>query len=260
MAQPGYVWDGAEWENFTGPSQETMPAGTIAMWLKATPPTGWLLCNGQEYGTSTYPDLYANLGNAYEIGNQGPGISRVPNMMDKFVIGAVSKDKVAKQDAYQSNSLSTQQHTFVSAITLATGNTAHNHNFASFNNDHTHNTNTPTTNGDGAHNHPMNAHNPNAEGGGNVSRTAGGAGSSFSAHSHNANAPSTNGGGGHNHSLNAVSTNTANTVSHAHSTNFSTLNTHNHTVENDPVQSAAPTTTVLPPYQAVHYIIKATNG
>lgn len=259
MAKPGYVWSGTEWENFTGPSQETMPAGTIAMWVTSTPPTGWLLCNGQAYSTSTYPDLYANLGNAYEIGNQGPGISCVPNMMDKFVIGSVSKDKVTQQAAYQSNSLSSQLHTFVSNISVATGNTAHNHNLAAFNNDHAHNTNTPTTNGDGAHNHPMNAHNPNASNE-SISRTAGGASATFVGHSHNANAPSTNGGGEHNHSLNAVSTNTANTVSHAHSTNFSTLNTHNHTVTNVPVQSAAPTTTVIPSYRAIHYIIKATNG
>jgi microcystin-dependent protein len=259
MAQPGYVWSGTEWENATGPGSETMPAGTIAMWVKATPPTGWLMCDGAEYNKTTYAQLFANVGNAYELGTETSGNSRVPNMQDRFVRGAVVKDKVTQQDAYQTNSLSSQQHTFVSDISVATANTAHNHNFTYVNNDHTHNTNTPNTNNDGAHNHPMNAHNPNAEGGGNTSRTAGGAGSSFSAHSHGANAPSTNGGGEHNHSLNAVSTNTANVVGHDHTTNFSTLNTHNHTVTNNPVQSAVPTTTVIPPYRAVHYIIKATN-
>jgi microcystin-dependent protein len=260
MAKPGYVWSGTEWENFSGPSSETLPAGTIAMWVKATPPTGWLICNGAEYDKTFYGDLFANVGNTYALGNEAIGNSRLPNMQDRFVIGAVAKDKVTVQDAYQTNSLSGQTHTFVSTISIGTGNTAHNHNLAAFNNDHAHNTNTPTTTGGGDHNHPMNAHNPNAEGGGNVSRTAGGPGSSFSAHSHNANAPSTNGGGAHNHALNAVSTNNANVTSHAHSTNFSTLNTHNHTVTNNPVTSAVPTSTVIPPYRAIHYIIKATNA
>jgi microcystin-dependent protein len=259
MAQPGYVWSGTEWENSTGPGPETMPAGTIAMWVKATAPTGWLMCDGSQYDKTIYAQLFANVGNAYELGTETAGNSRVPNMADRFVIGSVSKDKVTQQAAYQSNSLSSQQHTFVSDISVATANTAHNHSLAAFNNDHAHNTNTPNTNGDGAHNHPMNAHNPNASNE-SISRTAGGAAATFVGHSHNANAPSTNGGGEHNHSLNAVSTNTANVTSHGHNTNTSTLNTHNHTVTNNPVQSPVPTVTVLPPYRAVYYIIKATNG
>ena len=260
MAKPGYVWSGSEWENFSGPSAETLPAGTIAMWVKATPPTGWLICNGAQYPIATYPQLFANVGNAYELGTETSGNSRLPNMVDRFVIGSESKDKVNQQSAYQTNSINAQQHTFVSTIAIGTGNTAHNHSLASFNNDHAHNTNAPTTNGDGAHNHPMNVHNPNAEGGGNVSRTAGGAGSSFSAHSHNANAPSTNGGGEHNHSLNGVSTNTANVTSHGHVTTDSSFNTHNHTITNNPVTSAVPTSTVIPAYRAIHYIIKVTNA
>jgi len=260
MAKAGYVWSGSAWENFTGPSPETLPAGTIAMWVKATPPTGWFICDGAQYNKTTYAQLFTNVGDAYELGTETAGNSRLPNMVDRFVIGSDIKNKVTKQIAYQTNSISTQLHTFVSSIAIGTGNTSHNHSLASFNNDHAHNTNTPTTNNDGAHNHPMNAHNPNAEGGGNVSRTAGGAGSSFSAHSHNANAPSTNGGGEHNHSLNAVSTNNANVASHAHNTNDSTFNTHNHTITNNPVLTAVPTTTVIPPYRAIYFIIKATNA
>ena len=260
MAKPGYVWSGTEWENFTGPSPETLPAGTIAMWVKATPPTGWLLCNGAEYNKTTYAQLFTNVGNAYELGTETAGNSRLPNMVDKFVMGSDIKDKVTQQIAYQTNSINAQQHTFVSTISIGTGNTAHNHSLAAFNNDHAHNTDTPTTNNDGAHNHPMNAHNPNAESAGSIGRTQGGPTSTFPAHSHNANAPSTNGGGEHNHSLNAVSTNNANTVSHAHNTTFSSLNTHTHTVTNNPVLSAVPTATVIPAYRAIHFIIKATNG
>ena len=260
MAKAGYVWSGTEWENATGPSPETLPAGTIAMWVKATPPTGWFICDGTEYNKTTYAQLFSNVGDAYELGTETAGNSRLPNMVDRFVIGSDIKDKVTQQIAYQTNSVSTQQHTFVSTIAIGTGNTAHNHSLASFNNDHTHNTNAPSTNNDGAHNHPMNAHNPNADPGTNVARTVGSVATTFSGHSHNANAPSTNGGGEHNHGLNGVSTNTANVTSHAHNTSDSTLNTHTHAVTNNPVQSAVPTSTVIPAYRAIYFIIKATNG
>jgi microcystin-dependent protein len=259
MAKPGYVWSGTEWENTTGPSPETMPAGTIAMWVKATAPTGWLLCNGAEYNKTTYAQLFTNVGDAYELGTETAGYSRVPNMQDRFVIGSDVKDKVTKQIAYQTNSLSSQLHTFVSTITIGTGNSAHNHNLASFNNDHAHNTNSPSTNSDGAHNHSMNAQ---ATGGdsGAITRAAGGFFRPNVGHTHGGNTPSTNGGGGHNHGLNGVSTNNANVVSHAHSTTDSTLNTHSHTITNNPVLTAVPTSTVIPAYRAIYFIIKATNG
>ncbi len=260
MAQPGYVWSGTEWENTTGPSPETLPAGTIAMWVKATPPTGWLLCNGAEYNKTTYPQLFTNVGNAYELGTETAGNSRVPNMQDRFVIGSDVKDKVDKQIAYQTNSLSSQLHTFVSTIAIGTGNTAHNHSLASFNNDHAHNTNAPTTNGGGDHNHTMNAQGFGAGTGGEISRAAGGFQRPNNSHSHGGNTPSTNGGGAHNHQLGGVSTNNANVVSHAHNTTDSTSNTHNHTITNNPVSTAVPTSTVIPAYRAIYYIIKATNG
>lgn len=260
MAKAGYVWSGSAWENVTGPSPETLPAGTIAMWVKATPPTGWFICDGAQYNKTTYAELFSNVGNAYELGTETAGNSRLPNMVDRFVIGSDIKDKVTQQIAYQTNSVSTQQHTFVSTIAIGTGNSAHNHSLASFNNDHAHNTNAPTTNGDGAHNHPMNAANPNATGATTVARLIGNAGTSNQGHSHAGNAPSTNGGGGHNHTINAVSTNNASVTSHAHNTTDSTLNTHTHAVTNNPVVTAVPTSTVIPAYRAIYFIIKATNG
>ena len=260
MAQAAYAWSGTEWENITGPSPETLPAGTIAMWVKATPPTGWFICDGAQYNKTTYAELFANVGNAYELGTEGVGNSRLPNMVDKFIIGSDVKNKVTKEIAYQTNSVSSQQHTFVSTIAIGTGNTAHNHSLASFNNDHAHNTNAPSTNGDGAHNHTMNAQGIGADGSGTITRAAGGFQRPNAGHSHGGNTPSTNGGGNHNHGLNAISTNNANVASHAHSTTDSTLNTHNHTLTNNPVLTAVPTSTVIPPYRAIYFIIKATNG
>jgi len=260
MAQAGYVWSGTEWENFTGPSPETLPAGTIAMWVKATAPTGWFICDGAQYNKTTYAQLFTNVGDAYELGTETAGNSRLPNMVDKFVIGSDLKNKVTKQIAYQTNSLSSQQHTFVSSIAIGTGNTAHNHSLASFNNDHAHNTNTPATNGGGDHNHVINAQGTGAGTGGEISRAAGGFQRPNNTHSHGGNTPSTNGGGAHNHGLNAISTNNSNVPSHAHNTTDSSLNTHSHTITNNPVLTAVPTSTVIPAYRAIYFIIKATNG
>lgn len=263
MAKPGFVWSGTEWENFTGPSPETLPAGTIAMWVKATPPSGWFICNGAEYNKTTYAELFNNVGDAYELGTETLGNSRLPDMRARFIIGSENPYKVLKQKAYEFNSSSgsgIHQHTFVSTISLATGNSAHSHNLTNTNHDHTHNTNAPNTNNDGAHNHPMNSHSAGNNATAGTNRTSGGPNVSV-VHSHGGNAPSTNGGGEHNHSLNGVSTNTANVVNHGHITNYSSLNTHDHTVTNSPVLSGSSSsgTHHTPPYLSIFYIIKATN-
>ena len=39
-----------------------VPVGTIQMWATATPPTGWIICNGATFSSSTYPDLATVLG------------------------------------------------------------------------------------------------------------------------------------------------------------------------------------------------------
>lgn len=39
-----------------------MPVGTVAMWLTATPPTDWLICDGSSFSSGTYPALNTLLG------------------------------------------------------------------------------------------------------------------------------------------------------------------------------------------------------
>ncbi|MEL6986846.1 MAG: FG-GAP-like repeat-containing protein [Bacteroidota bacterium] len=39
-----------------------VPIGTIQMWPTSTPPSGWLICDGSTFNTSTYSDLNAVLG------------------------------------------------------------------------------------------------------------------------------------------------------------------------------------------------------
>ena len=53
--------------------QSALPIGSIVMFASSTPPTGWLLCNGQ--ATTGYAELAAIVG------------ANVPDLRDRFVIG-----------------------------------------------------------------------------------------------------------------------------------------------------------------------------
>ncbi|MEM6298426.1 MAG: tail fiber protein, partial [Bacteroidota bacterium] len=52
------------------------PVGTIQMWPTSTPPAGWLICNGNSFSSSTYPDLAAVLGS-----------TTLPNFSGRFPLG-----------------------------------------------------------------------------------------------------------------------------------------------------------------------------
>lgn len=60
----------ASWANNSG-----VPVGTIMMWATSTPPTGWVICNGQSI--TAYPQLVAILGS-----------NNAPNLEDRFPYGA----------------------------------------------------------------------------------------------------------------------------------------------------------------------------
>lgn len=53
------------------------PIGSIVMWATATPPTGWLICNGSTFTAATYPALNTLLG-----GNT------LPDLRDRVPVGA----------------------------------------------------------------------------------------------------------------------------------------------------------------------------
>ncbi len=48
-------------------SQQTrkIPAGLVSIWPSNTIPSGWLLCDGTGYATSTYPALFAAISTTY---------------------------------------------------------------------------------------------------------------------------------------------------------------------------------------------------
>jgi microcystin-dependent protein len=65
------------------------PIGSIVIWPTATAPAGWLLCNGMNYNTTTYPALYAVIGYTYgRFPDLPTDLFLVPNLMGKFPLGA----------------------------------------------------------------------------------------------------------------------------------------------------------------------------
>jgi microcystin-dependent protein len=57
-----------------------MPTGSVAMWMTATAPTGWLFLDGSTISQSTYPALAAVFGVA-------SGTFALPDMRDRFAAG-----------------------------------------------------------------------------------------------------------------------------------------------------------------------------
>jgi hypothetical protein len=75
--------NGTVWTSATPPIQT--PTGALLMWPTATAPTGWLLCDGSSYSTTTYASLFAVL--AYVYGGSGANFN-VPDFRDRMPIGA----------------------------------------------------------------------------------------------------------------------------------------------------------------------------
>ncbi len=101
------------------------PVGSIMIWAGSSAPTGWLLCDGTAYSTTTYAALYAIVGTTY---GSGSGIFLVPNLKGKIPVGLNSADASfdargeiggEKTHAIATAELPSHNHTF-------TG-TAHNH-------------------------------------------------------------------------------------------------------------------------------------
>jgi microcystin-dependent protein len=74
-----YDFDGA---NLTG--IEGIPTGTITPWSQATPPSGFLECDGAAVSQSTYAALFAIIGTTY--GDPGGGNFNLPDLTDKVAV------------------------------------------------------------------------------------------------------------------------------------------------------------------------------
>jgi microcystin-dependent protein len=61
------------------------PVGSVTAYALATPPAGWLLCDGTVHNISSYPALGAGLGSTY--GGNGTTTFAVPNLKGRIPVG-----------------------------------------------------------------------------------------------------------------------------------------------------------------------------
>ena len=62
------------------------PVGTVLPFAAASPPAGYLLCNGQSVSRTTYSKLFSVIGVTYGADNNST--FKVPDLRDRFIVGA----------------------------------------------------------------------------------------------------------------------------------------------------------------------------
>lgn len=67
-------------------SNRQAPVGAWMGWFTATPPTGWLICDGSAVSRTTYADLFAVLGTTYGVGD-GSTTFNLPDLRQRFPLG-----------------------------------------------------------------------------------------------------------------------------------------------------------------------------
>jgi microcystin-dependent protein len=95
--------------------------GSMLMWPTATPPAGFLLCNGQTASRATYAALFAIVGTLFGVGD-GSTTFTLPNYTDRMPIGAGS--------LYSANSLGGSKDATLPTHTHTATDSGHFHNQA----------------------------------------------------------------------------------------------------------------------------------
>lgn len=94
-----------------------MPAGAVILWGGSTAaPAGYLLCNGAAVSRATYAGLFAAIGVIHGAGD-GSTTFNLPNLLDRFVVGAGNSYGVAGQggSAVQTTSVTVAAHVLTAA-------------------------------------------------------------------------------------------------------------------------------------------------
>ncbi len=75
----------------TPPANIARMPGEITMWPAASPPTGWLLCDGASVSRTAYAALFAAVGTVYGAGD-GSATFNLPNLKGRVPVGCNSAD------------------------------------------------------------------------------------------------------------------------------------------------------------------------
>ena len=73
------------------PSGDTLPIGAITEFAGATPPSGWLICDGRAISRTTYSELFGVIGTTYGSGD-GSTTFNIPDYTGKVGVGLNSND------------------------------------------------------------------------------------------------------------------------------------------------------------------------
>ncbi len=66
---------------------QAAPAGSVKEYAGSSAPSGWLLCDGNEYDPGAEANLFAIIGTTYNTGAETPGWFRVPDMRGRVPVG-----------------------------------------------------------------------------------------------------------------------------------------------------------------------------
>ncbi|QDE92720.1 hypothetical protein BHS06_29145 [Myxococcus xanthus] len=84
-----------------------IPVGAILPFGGSSAPAGWLLCDGREVATSSYPELQAVLGSAF--GSAASGKFRLPNLKKRVPVGVDTGYARGAAGGAETHTLTTQQ-------------------------------------------------------------------------------------------------------------------------------------------------------
>jgi microcystin-dependent protein len=98
-----------------------MPAGSISIWASDTPPTDWLICDGQAVSRTAYPVLFTTIGTTYGAGN-GTTTFNLPDLKGRVPLG---KDVAQTEFNVLGETGGSKTHTLLAA---ESGVPAHTHN------------------------------------------------------------------------------------------------------------------------------------
>lgn len=190
--------------------------GEIKMWPVATPPTGYLVCDGSQVSRTTYAALFALVGTAFGAGD-GSTTFNLPNYTNRMAIGAGGLYGVAATGGSKDAIAVAHTHSF--SATTGTESAGHTHS--------------GTTDSAGTHSHAATAGSFSITS--NASFSYGGVGSSLGTAATTADA------GAHTHAFTTGGV----SANHTHSVSGTTGST-----------GSSGTDANLPPYLAIFFIIK----
>ena len=66
---------------------KSLPVGIVEAFATPVPPTGWIVCNGQELRIDDYRELYNAIGNVFNDEHTPEGFFCVPDLQGRFIRG-----------------------------------------------------------------------------------------------------------------------------------------------------------------------------